>query len=135
MMGWRLARAGLAAGSGLWLLAAGTAGAQDRLDGAAPVLPAEVARRATDLVGRGLKAPDAARYGRLRMGRGGIVCGTVETPNRMGQYTGPRAFVADPDAGFAGLVPDAPELRHPASPADYAAMQRTLTLFSAHCAD
>lgn len=127
----RAARAGLGLSAGLWLIAVGAGAAQV----STPALPPEVASRVTELVGRGLKAPETARYSRLRMGRGGIVCGAVETPNRMGQYTGPRAFVADPDAGFAGIVPDAPELRHPASPADYAAMQRTLTLFSAHCAD
>lgn len=120
---------GLGLSAGFWLVAVGAGSAQV----STPALPAEVASRVTELVGRGLKAPETARYSRLRMGRGGIVCGAVETTNRMGQYTGPRAFVADPDAGFAGVVPDAPELRHPGSPAEYAAMQRTRALFSAHC--
>ncbi|MFD0934433.1 hypothetical protein ACFQ12_04445, partial [Methylobacterium trifolii] len=76
----------------------------------------------------------AARVGRLRAGRGGLVCGEVDRPNRMGDYTGPRPFVADLSASFAGIVPDAPELRHPASVAQYRAMQRTLSLHAAHCA-
>lgn len=51
----------------------------------------------------------------------------------MGDHTGPRRFVADPASGFAGLLPEGPELRAPASMADYQAMQRALTLLAANC--
>ncbi|TXM69206.1 hypothetical protein FV218_17445 [Methylobacterium sp. WL69] len=97
-------------------------------------LPPETAQAAVALLGQSLKAPDAARYGRLRPGRAGAVCGEVDTTNRMGQHVGPRGFVADLGAGFAAIVPDGAELRNPAGPAHYAAMQRALALFAANCA-
>ncbi|KQP32596.1 hypothetical protein ASF27_17640 [Methylobacterium sp. Leaf102] len=100
----------------------------------ASALPPEIAQAAVTLLGRGLKAPETARFDRLRMGRAGAVCGQVDTTNRMGQHVGPRGFVADLEAGFAALVPDGAELRNPASPAHYAAMQRALALFAANCA-
>jgi hypothetical protein len=115
-------------------LAGSGAHAQTIVDDSAAALPAGTAPAVIELLGRGLKAPEAARYGRLRRGRAGAVCGEVDTTNRMGQHVGPRGFVADPGAGFAAIVPDGPELRNPAGPADYAAMQRTLALFSANCA-
>jgi hypothetical protein len=116
------------------LLVGSGAHAQTVVDDSAAALPAGTAPAVIALLGKGLKAPEAARYGRLRMGRAGAVCGEVDTTNRMGQHVGPRGFVADLGAGFAALVPDGPELRNPASPAHYAAMQRTLALFSANCA-
>ena len=115
------------------LLAAIPAGARAP-DGAEPGLDADTAARVTALLGRTLRMPETARYGRLRAGRAGAFCGEVETINRMGQPVGPRRFVADLDAGIAGILPDGPELRNPGSPQDYAAMQRILTLYAANCA-
>lgn len=84
--------------------------------------------------GRSLRDSEAALYDRLRLGRAGAVCGTVETTNRMGQPTGPRPFTADLAGGIAGLLPDAPERRNPGTVEDFATMQRILALFAAHCA-
>ena len=95
----------------------------------------EVAGRVRALLGRSLRDPDTARYGRLRPGRAGAVCGTVETRNRMGQPTGPRPFVTDLAGGTAGLLPDGPELRNPGTVEDFAAMQRILALYRANCAE
>ena len=100
----------------------------------ASALPPETAQAVVALLGKGLKAPESARYGRLRTGRAGAVCGEVDTTNRMGQHVGPRGFVADLGAGFAAIVPDGAELRNPAGMAHYAAMQRALALFAANCA-
>lgn len=116
------------------LLAGSGAQAQTIVDDSAAALADRTASIVIGLLGKGLKAPEAARYGRLRMGRAGAVCGEVDTTNRMGQHVGPRGFVADLGAGFAAIVPDGPELRNPASPAHYTAMQRTLALFAANCA-
>ncbi len=116
------------------LMAGSAARAQTIADGSDAALPAGTAPAVMALLGKGLKAPEAARYGRLRPGRAGAICGDVDTTNRMGQHVGPRGFVADLESGFAAIVPDGPELRNPASPAHYAAMQRTLALFSANCA-
>jgi hypothetical protein len=116
------------------LLAGTVAQAQTVVDDSAAALPAGTAPAVIGLLGRGLKAPETARYGRLRMGRAGAVCGEVDTTNRMGQHVGPRGFVADLGAGFAAIVPDGAELRNPTGTAHYAAMQRTLALFSANCA-
>ncbi len=115
------------------LLAAPTARAQTVADESAVALGPEATQAVLALLGKGLKSPETARYGRLRPGRAGAVCGEVDTTNRMGQHVGPRGFVADLGAGFAAIVPDGAELRNPASPAHYAAMQRTLALFSANC--
>lgn len=51
-------RAGLGLSAGLWLVAVGAGSAQV----STPALPAEVVSRVTELVGRGLKAPETARY-------------------------------------------------------------------------
>ena len=126
----RMLRLALAAA----LLASSGVEAQTVADESAAALPEGTAPAVMALLGKTLKAPETARYGRLRMGRAGAVCGEVDTTNRMGQHVGPRGFVADLGAGFAAIVPDGPELRSPASPAHYTAMQRTLALFSANCA-
>jgi hypothetical protein len=83
-------------------------------------------------IGRQLGSPDA-RVSGLRTGRGGILCGSVDVRNRMGTYTGPRPFVFDPATGLAGRLPEGPELRNPASLAEYQSMERTRALFVAHC--
>ena len=115
-------------------LAAGVAYAQDAalVTGGAPDL--ESGRAATAAIGRHLGSPDA-RVSNLRTGRGGILCGRVDVRNRMGSYTGPRAFVFEPGTGVAGRLPEGPELRNPAGVAEYRAMERTLALFAAHCID
>jgi len=99
-----------------------------------PGIGADTTGRVIALLGRSLRTPATARYGQLRAGRAGAFCGEVETTNRMGQPVGPRHFVADLDAGIAGILPDGPELRNPGTPEDYAAMQRILTLYAANCA-
>ncbi|KQP74742.1 hypothetical protein ASF41_17295 [Methylobacterium sp. Leaf111] len=103
-------------------------------DGSDREIGPERADRVIALLGQGLRAPAPARYGQLRAGRAGAFCGVVDTTNRMGNPVGPRRFVADLAAGIAGLVPDGPELRNPATPQDYAALQRILALYAANCA-
>jgi hypothetical protein len=98
-----------------------------------PGIGADTTGRVIALLGRSLRTPATARYSRLRAGRAGAFCGEVETTNRMGQPVGPRYFVADLDAGIAGILPDGPELRNPGTPEDYTAMQRILTLYAANC--
>lgn len=108
--------------------------AQTVTDGSAAAIDTGAAKAVFALVGKGMKDPSTARYSRLRPGRSGAVCGEVDATNRMGTHTGPRAFVADPTSDVGGILPDAPELRHPSSMAQYQAMQRTLDLFKANCA-
>ena len=103
-------------------------------DGSDREIGPDITGRVIALLGQGLKHPAAARYSGLRAGRAGAVCGAVDTLNRMGNPVGPRRFVADLAAGIAGIVPDGPELRNPATPQDYAAMQRNLALYAANCA-
>jgi hypothetical protein len=108
--------------------------AQSIIDGSDSVLGAEETKAVTAVIGKGMKDPSAALYSQLRRGRAGALCGEVDATNRMGTHTGPRAFVADTKAGFGGILPDAPELRHPSSMAQYQAMQSTLDLYRANCA-
>ncbi|WP_233384519.1 hypothetical protein [Methylobacterium sp. C25] len=109
--------------------------AQTVIDGSESVLGAEDAKAVFALVGKGMKDPSSALYSRLHRGRAGALCGEVDATNRMGTHTGPRPFVADTAAGFGGVLPDAPELRHPSSMAQYQAMQRTLDLYRANCTE
>jgi len=81
-----------------------------------------------------LRNPDA-KVAALRWGRDGAICGAVELRNRMGTYTGGRPFVFEPASRFVGRLPEGPELRNPASVADYAAMERAKRLFSQNCAE
>jgi len=111
----------------------GAAWAQTITDGSDRVVGGQSAAEAVALIGRGLKDRESARVTGLRPGRAGAVCGQLDRRNRMGDYTGPRGFVADPAAGFAGLSPESPELRAPASAADYQAAQRARTLYRANC--
>lgn len=97
----------------------------------APLDP-EIVRSATAAIGRQLGSADA-RVSGLRAGRGGGLCGSVDVRNRMGTYTGPRPFVFDPATGIAGRLPEGPELRHPASMAEYQALDQVRALFVAHC--
>ncbi|TXM72705.1 hypothetical protein FV222_11350 [Methylobacterium sp. WL103] len=114
-------------------LAAGVAQAQGAVaDGEAPDL--ETSRAATAAIGRRLGSADA-RVSSLRTGRGGIMCGSVDVRNRMGTFTGPRPFVFEPGTGVVGRLPEGPELRNPASIAEYRSMERTRALFAAHCID
>lgn len=114
------------------ILGAPAARAQTVTDGSDAALGPERTGAVLALVARVLRGPDARVTG-LRDGRAGAVCGAVDLRNRMGTYTGPRAFVADPGGGFLGRLPEGPELRNPASPADFQAMQRARTLFAANC--
>ena len=114
------------------LLAASSALGQSVTDGSDAAL-GERAGAVIALVGKGLKAPGEARYSRLRPGRAEGVCGDVDVINRMGDHVGPRPFVADLDAGFAGILPDAAEMRHPSSMAQFQAFQRILALLAANC--
>ncbi len=86
------------------------------------------------LIGRHLHDLEA-RVARLRIGRAGALCGTVDVRNRMGAYTGPRGFVADIPEKFLGRLPEGPELRSPASPADFQAMERARALYAANCTE
>ncbi|WP_036266466.1 hypothetical protein [Methylobacterium sp. 10] len=125
----------LAVSLALALLAVAPATAQTVIDGSDATLGAEMSASVMALVGRGLKSPAEARYGRLRRGKASAICGDVDVTNRMGAHVGPRPFVADPESGFAGIMPDAAEIRHPSSMAQYQSFQRTLTLLSANCDD
>ncbi len=116
------------------LLVAAPAVAQSVTDGSEAALGADDAKAVFALIGKGMKDPASALYTQLRRGRAGALCGEVDATNRMGTHTGPRPFVADTAAGFGGILPDAPELRNPASLAQYQAMQRTLDLYRANCA-
>ncbi|KQO56045.1 MULTISPECIES: hypothetical protein [unclassified Methylobacterium] len=115
------------------LLAAVPATAQTITDGSDATVGAEVAAATTALLGKGLKSPAEARYSRLRPGKAGAVCGEVDVTNRMGVHVGPRPFVADTGSGFAGILPDAAEIRHPSSMAQYQGFQRILALLAANC--
>lgn len=85
-------------------------------------------------LGRDLRSADARLAG-LRQGRAGGICGTVEVRNRMGTYTGPRPFVADLGAGFAGRLPEGAELRNPGSAADFTRLERARAMFVENCID
>ena len=97
----------------------------------APLDP-EIVRSATAAIGKQLGSADA-RVNGLRTGRGGVLCGSVDVRNRMGIYTGSRPFVFDPATGVAGRLPEGPELRHPASMAEYKALDQARALFVARC--
>lgn len=118
----------------LLLAAAPASRAQSVTDGSEAALGAETAGAVLALIGRALPRGEAGRVSGLRRGRAGALCGAIDRPNRMGTYTGDRGFVADLAAGFAGLLPEGPELRNPASPDQYRAMERALSLYRANCA-
>jgi hypothetical protein len=119
----------------LSLLAFGPpASAQTIVDGSDAAIGPAAAGTILVLVGRALRDPEA-RIAGLRKGRAGAVCGMVDLRNRMGAHTGPRPFVADLSENVLVRLPEGPELRSPASPADFQAMQRAKTLFEANCAD
>ncbi|WP_342165615.1 hypothetical protein [Methylobacterium sp. SD21] len=111
------------------LLSAGYAPAGDIANSASDP---EIMGVATAAIERQLGSADA-RVSGLRMGRSGVLCGRVDVRNRMGTYTGARPFVFDPATGVAGRLPEGPELRNPASMADYQALERTRALYGAHC--
>ena len=110
------------------------ASAQTIVDGSDAAVGPAAASTILVLVGRALRDPEA-RIAGLRKGRAGAVCGTVDLRNRMGAHTGPRPFVADLSENVLARLPEGPELRSPASPGDFQAMQRAKTLFEANCAD
>ena len=120
----------LALGAGL--LGPATARAQAIVDGSERILDAAQARDLTIRLVERLRSADP-RVANLRLGRAGALCGTVEIRNRMGDYTGPRHFVADLSDGFVGRLPDGPERRNPSGMADYRAMERATALFTANC--
>ncbi len=113
-------------------LGAPAARAQTVTDGSDAALGPETSAAVLALVARVLRSPDA-RVTDLRPGRAGALCGAVDLRNRMGTYTGPRPFVADPGSDFLGRLPEGPELRNPGSPAAYQALQRARSLFAANC--
>ncbi len=117
------------------LLICGLTGAlaQSVADGSDAALGTDRTQALLALVARQPLSTDARVTG-LRIGRGGAVCGAVEVKNRMGVYTGPRPFVADLTAGFAGKLPEGPELRSPGSMAAFRDMERTQSLYAANCA-
>ncbi|MGU3539859.1 hypothetical protein [Methylobacterium sp. A54F] len=53
----------------------------------------------------------------------------------MGAYTGARPFVFDPETRFFGRLPDDPELRNPASMADFTAMEHARARYLQNCID
>ena len=110
-----------------------SAEAQTVIDDSRDNLGAASTDAAIALLGKTIKDPSAARYSLLHKGKAGAICGEIDQQNRMGRYTGPRGFVADLDGKFAGIFPDAPELRYAGSVSEYQAMQRTLALFAANC--
>ncbi len=110
------------------LLSAGHALADNNANSADP----EIMGVATAAIGRQLGSADA-RVSGLRTGRGGVLCGRVDVRNRMGTYTGARPFAFDPATGVVGRLPEGPELRNPASMADYQALERVRALYVAHC--
>lgn len=118
----------------LLLLAAPSAQAQSIVDGSAATIGPPAASTILALAGRNFRDPEA-RIAGLRQGRAGAVCGTVDLRNRMGAHTGPRPFVADISENFLGRLPEGPELRSPASPADFKAMQRAKAFYEANCTE
>ncbi len=120
------------AAAALLLLTISGVPAQTVTDGSDAALGPERTGAVLALVGRVLRSPDAQVTG-LRVGRAGALCGAVDVRNRMGSYTGPRGFVADLGSAFLARLPEGPELRNPASPADFQAMQRAQALFAANC--
>lgn len=119
----------------LILALSGPATAQTVTDGSDAALAPQIARTVLALVRDGIRDGASAHLSALRLGKAGAVCGEIDRQNRMGAYTGARRFVADTNAGFAGVLPDAPELRAPGSMAAYRDMQRTLDLLKANCSD
>ncbi|MGU3539403.1 hypothetical protein [Methylobacterium sp. A54F] len=120
--------------AGLGLAGCGAVLAQSSLDDPDLTLGTKRSSHLLALADR-LLGPSDHRIAALRAGRAGAVCGTVDSRNRMGAYTGPRGFVADLKAGFLGRLPEGPELRNPASAADYRAMERARDLYAANCAE
>ncbi len=108
--------------------------AQSVTDGTEVRVGPEITRALLARIGQTLRSPDA-KVTALHEGRQNAVCGAVEVRNRMGTYTGARPFVFEPDTGFLGRLPEGPELRNPASVADYTAMERVRTLFTLNCAE
>lgn len=108
--------------------------AQTVVDGSDAAVGAGMTRTALTLIGRQLRDSEA-RVARLRVGRAGALCGTVDVRNRMGTYTGPRGFVADLSENFLGRLPEGSELRSPPSPAAFTAMERARALFAANCTE
>ncbi len=126
---------GLIALAALLILAAPPAArAQSVVDGSDAVVGPAASGTILALVGRQFRDPEA-RIAGLRKGRAGAVCGTVDLRNRMGTHTGPRPFVADLAENVLGRLPEGPELRSPASPADFKAMQRAQALYQANCTE
>ncbi|MGU3341011.1 hypothetical protein ACLBXJ_23620 [Methylobacterium mesophilicum] len=125
---------------GLTLLAAAATGgrAQGLPDRPGAAISPDDAQAVRALIerdlGRDLRSADARLAG-LRLGRAGGICGTVEVRNRMGTYTGPRPFVADLGAGFAGRLPEGAELRNPGSAADFTRLERARAMFVENCID
>ncbi len=122
------------AGALLVAAANGPARTQSVVDGSDAAIGPESTARLLVLVRETLRSSDA-RVTALRQGRDGAICGAVELRNRMGTYTGARPFVFEPASRFVGRLPEGPELRNPASVADYAAMERAKRLFSQNCAE
>ncbi|TXN55096.1 hypothetical protein [Methylobacterium sp. WL2] len=121
---------------GLTLLAAAATGgpAQGLPDRPGAAIGPDDAQAVLALIERDLRSTDARLAG-LRRGRAGGICGTVEVRNRMGTYTGPRPFVADLGAGFAGRLPEGAELRNPGSAADFTRLERARAMFVENCID
>lgn len=108
--------------------------AQSIVDGSDAAIGQEHAQAILASVGRALRSTDA-RVSELRQGRQGAICGAVEVRNRMGAYTGARPFIFDPEARFFGRLPEGPELRSPASMADFTAMEQARTRYVQSCID
>ncbi len=85
----------IAPAAAVLLLAVSGVPAQTVTDGSDAALGPETSAAVLALVARVLRSPDA-RVTDLRPGRAGALCGAVDLRNRMGTYTGPRPFVADP---------------------------------------
>jgi hypothetical protein len=107
-------------------------GAQSIVDGSDATIGRERTQAILASVGLALRSPDA-RVSELRLGRQGAICGAVEVRNRMGAYTGPRPFVFDPVTRFLGRLPEGPELRNPASMADFNAMEQARARYAQNC--
>lgn len=108
--------------------------AQSIVDGSDATVGQEQAQAILGSVGRALHSTDARVTG-LRRGRQGAICGAVEVRNRIGTYTGARPFVFDPESRFFGRLPEDPELRNPASMADFTAMEQARTRYRQNCID